>query len=208
MSIFYRTYTCAHCSYYSLSASERGESGPTENYSFFFASSLQVEIEKPSNVSDQKATWSSYKHTNTLKTMVGISPRGLVTYVSPSYGGSVSDRQIIERSPLLKDKWLAPGESIMADRGIAVQDLFASQDVRVNTPRFMKGRTQLPEDVVVEDRKIASKRVHVERIIGLAKHYKILQTKMDHSRVPLGGRIIYVCFALCNFRLNIVPRHC
>ena len=140
--------------------------------------------------------------------MIGISPKGLVTYVSPSYGGSASDRQMIEQSPLLKDKMLSPGESIMADRGIMVQDLFASQDVRVNTPRTMKGRTQLPSDVVVEDRKIASKRVHVERVIGLAKHYKILQTKMDHSRLPMGGRIIFVCFALVNFRLNIVPNHC
>ena len=43
-----------------------------------------------------------------------------------------------------------------------VQDLFASKDVKVNTPTTMKGRTQLPADIVVKDRKIASKRVHVE----------------------------------------------
>ena len=167
-----------------------------------------MEIEKPGNVADQRATWSSYKNCNTLKTMIGISPRGQVTYVSPSFGGSCSDRQMIERSSLLKDKLLSPQEAIMADRGITVQDLFASQDVRVNTPRCMKGVTQLPAEVVVEDRKIASKRVHVERVIGLAKTYKILQTKMDHSRVPIGGKIIFVCFALVNFRLNIVPEHC
>ena len=96
----------------------------------------------------------------------------------------------------------------MADRGIMVQDLFASKDVQVNTPMTMKGRTQLPADIVVKDRKIASKRVHVERVIGLAKQYKILTTKMDIQRVPYGGRIIYVCFALLNLRPNIVPRHC
>ena len=89
-----------------------------------------------------------------------------------------------------------------------VQDLFANQDVRVNTPRTMKGRTQLPAEVVLEDRKIASKRVHVERVIGLAKTYKILSAKLDHSRTPAGGLIIFVCFALVNFRLNIVPHHC
>ena len=72
----------------------------------------------------------------------------------------------------------------------------------------MKGRTQLPADIVLKDRKIASKRVHVERVIGLAKSYKILTTKMDASRTPFGGRIIFVCFALVNLRLNIVPNHC
>ena len=49
-------------------------------------------IEKPSNVKDQSATWSSYKNHNTLKTMIGISPRGAVTFVSPAYGGRTSDR--------------------------------------------------------------------------------------------------------------------
>ena len=140
--------------------------------------------------------------------MIGISPKGVVTYISPSYGGSCSDRQIIERSPLLEAGMFSPGESIMADRGITVQDLFANRDVKVNIPRTMKGVTQLPAEVVKEDRRIASKRVHVERVIQLAKTYKILTDKMDHSRTPIGGKIIYVCFALCNFRLNIVPNHC
>ena len=67
---------------------------------------FQVEIEKPGNVKDQKATYSMYKSANTLKTMIGISPRGRVTYVSPSYGGATSDRQIIERSSLLKDRMI------------------------------------------------------------------------------------------------------
>ena len=93
-------------------------------------------------------------------------------------------------------------------RGIMVQDLFANKDVKVNTPRTMKGVTQLPAQVVVEDRRIASKRVHVERVIALAKTYKILKETMDKSRTPYGGKIIFVCFALCNFRLNIVPDHC
>ena len=168
----------------------------------------EVEIEKPGNVKDQRATWSSYKNCNTLKTMIGISPKGVVTYVSPSYGGAASDRQIIERSELLKDNTFSPRDDIMADRGIMVQDLFASKDVKVNTPTTMKGRTQLPAETVIKDRKIASKRVHVERVIGLAKQFKILPTKLDHSRTPLGGRIIFVCFALCNFRVNIVPNHC
>lgn len=140
--------------------------------------------------------------------MIGISPRGVVTYVSPSYGGAASDRQIIERSDLLDDGKFDRGDEIMADRGITVQDLFASKDVKVNIPTSMKGRNQLPADTVLKDRRIASKRVHVERVIGLAKSYKILATKMDTKRVPYGGKIIFVCFAMVNFRLNIVPKHC
>ena len=166
----------------------------------------EVRIQKPSNVKDQRSTWSSYKNNNTLKDMIGITPRGVVSYVSPAYGGSASDRQIIENSPELFDGRFEKGDSIMADRGILVQDLFASQDVAVNTPTTMKGVNQLPADTVVKDRRIASKRVHVERVIGLGKTFKILQGELDHSKTPMGGRIIFVCNILSNFRRNIVPR--
>ena len=60
------------------------------------------------------------------------------------------------------------GDSIMSDRGIMVQDLFSSKD-QINTPTTMKDRNQLDAETVVKDRTIASKRIHVERVIGYAK---------------------------------------
>jgi hypothetical protein len=167
----------------------------------------EVRIQKPEHPPDQSATWSTYKHANTLKTMIGVSPRGLVTYVSNSYGGSCSDRQIIERSTLVQEKPFSPKDSIMADRGIMVQDIFASQDVQVNTPQTMRGKNQHDPETVIKDRRISSKRVHVERVIGLAKTYKILSQDLDHSKTPYGSRIIFVCFALCNFRENIMSKY-
>ena len=89
-----------------------------------------------------------------------------------------------------------------------VQDLFAGQGVQVNTPHTLKGKSQLEPEVVVADRRVASKRVHVERVIGLAKTFKIIDQELDWTKVPIGGRIIYVCFALVNFRPNIVANHC
>ena len=53
-------------------------------------------------------------------------------------------------------------DSIMADRGIMVQDLFAVQDVLVNTPTLLKGKSQLEPSEVVKDRRVTSKRIHRE----------------------------------------------
>ena len=164
----------------------------------------EIPLNKPKNISDQSSTWSNYKNKNTLKCIIGISPRGVVTYVSDTYGGSASDRQIIERSELLHKDMFVPGDSIMADRGIMVQDIFASNNVQVNTPTTMKGKNQLPSSTVIKDRRIASKRVHVERVIGLAKTFKILKHDLNHNRTPIGGRILFVCFAIQNFRPCIV----
>lgn len=167
----------------------------------------ETPVQKPSHVKAQSITYSTYKSKNTLKTMVGCSPRGLVTYVSDSYGGSCSDRQIIERSTLVNDPSLfQPKDSIMADRGIMVQDIFATKDVHVNTPTMLKGKSQLEPEDVVKDRRIASKRIHIERVIGLAKTYKILKKDLPVSKIHLGSRITYVCFMMSNFRSSIVNK--
>jgi hypothetical protein len=109
---------------------------------------------------------------------------------------------------VLLDGRFERGDSIMADRGILVQDLFAGQNVTVNTPTKMRGKNQLPAATVIKDREISSKRVHVERVIGLAKTYKTLQNEQDHLKTPHGGRILYFCFVLSNFRRSIVAKFC
>ncbi len=130
----------------------------------------EVPIQKAKPYGPQRETFSSYKNKNTIKVMVGCTPRGSVSYISDAYGGSASDRQIIERSTLVSSSSpLMPGDSIMADRGIMVQDLFASRDIFVNTPTMLKGKSQLEPEEVHKDRKVASKRIHIERVIGLAK---------------------------------------
>lgn len=63
----------------------------------------------------------------------------------------------------------------MADRGILVQDLFSNKNVSVNTSTMLKGKTQFEPHEIVRDRRIASKRIHVERVISLAKTFKILK---------------------------------
>ena len=166
----------------------------------------ETPIQKPSHVDAQSVTWSTYKHKNTLKTMIGCTPRGVVSYVSDTYGGSASDRQIVEKSKLLKpeEEMFRKKDSVMADRGIMVQDLFAARDVFVNTPTMLKGKSQLEPEDVVKDRRVASKRIHVERVIGLGKTFKILKKELPSSKLVMGSRIVSVCFAIANFRKSIV----
>ena len=94
----------------------------------------------------------------------------------------------------------------MADRGIMVQDLFANENVFVNTPTMLKGKSQLEPEEIVRDRRVASKRIHVERVIGLSKRFKILRNELPNSKLPLANRIVFVCFALTNFKNVIVDK--
>lgn len=162
-------------------------------------------VKKPKSAIAQQSTFSSYKNRNTVKTLIGATPGGLVSYVSNAYGGSTSDRQIVERSALVD--MCDPKDSVMADKGFNVQDLFASRDVSINIPTFFRKKNRMSGETVVRDRKISSKRVHIERIIGLGKTYKILVEPMSGTETKMASEIIFICYMLCNFRKCIVPAH-
>lgn len=159
-------------------------------------------VKKPGNPTGQQVTWSSYKNRNTVKVLVGIAPSGLVTYVSDAYGGSASDRQITEQSnlPMRFD----PSDELMVDKGFNCEDLFIPHHVTLVQPKFFSKKSRLSNETVKGDRKVAAQRVHVERIIGLAKTYRILTTPLNHAELPLSSEIISVCFWLCNFRPTIM----
>jgi hypothetical protein len=160
----------------------------------------EIPVEKPANPSAQRATFSTYK--NTVKSVIGGTPGGLVSYVSPAYGGATSDRQIIERGNI--PELCAAGDSVMADKCFNVQDLFAPFDIHVNIPAFFSKKNRLTEEQVLKDRKVSSKRVHIERLIGMAKTYKILVNGLSATETKLSRHIISVCFALTNFLSNVV----
>ncbi len=57
---------------------------------------LSFIILKPKNCSAQASTYSQYKQHKTVKVLIGITPRGLITFVSNPYGGNSSDRHVME----------------------------------------------------------------------------------------------------------------
>jgi len=87
-----------------------------------------------------------------------------------------------------------------------IQDLFASKDVAVNTRKMLKGKTCFEPQDIIRDRQIAPKRIHIERVIGLSKTFKILKKELPPSTRALGSRIIFVFFVLSNFRTYIVHK--
>ncbi|KAL7301576.1 hypothetical protein TKK_0005591 [Trichogramma kaykai] len=161
----------------------------------------EIKIDAPKNSVLKQATFSTYKNANTFKIMVGTTPGGLISYTSSAYGGSTSDHQIIERSDLPSK--CDPGDVILADKGIMVQDLFAPYNVTVSTPTPMVSGS-LPHKTVVKDRKLSRHRVHIERLIGLMKTFTILSKKLTRDLLPLSTDIISVCVMLTNFKESIM----
>jgi len=165
----------------------------------------EIPIRKPSNLKDQKLTWSNIKKKNTLKTVVGISPRGHITFISETFGGSATGREILEKSYLLKPGMFETGDVIVAKKNLIEKDVFVNQDVVVSNPPTCKSLPNLSPSKNEPCDPKSSKPVRVERVIRLAKTFKILKTELHHFLTPHGGKIIYVCFSLCNFKPCVVP---
>ncbi|XP_022172621.1 uncharacterized protein LOC111035346, partial [Myzus persicae] len=62
----------------------------------------ETPIEVPKCLSCRIRTYSFYKGKHTIKFMVGISPDGLITFVSDVYGGKASDKHIFVESNILE----------------------------------------------------------------------------------------------------------
>ena len=96
--------------------------------------------EIPTSYRSQSATFSSYKHHNTAKGLVGIAPSGAVTFVSDLYAGRSSDQTITRHCGILD--LLEPGDSLMADKGFDIEEDLP-RDVSLNIPPFLNGKPQL-----------------------------------------------------------------
>jgi len=94
----------------------------------------EMYIEKPSNPEAQQLTFSTYKNTNTLKALVGISDL---------YGGCISNKEITSKSGFI-DK-LQQGDEFMADWGFNIQEILALKGVKVNASPFMNQSGQFSE---------------------------------------------------------------
>jgi len=173
---------------------------------------LEVFIDRPSNLLAMAQTFSNYKHHNTIKVLIGITPQGTIAFVSEAWGGCTSDKFVTENCGFLNK--LTPGDLVLADRGFTVHEKVWFHQIELNIPAFTKGKNQLGPLDVEKTRKIANVHIHVERVRGtLRQKYIILQSTLrtdfllcnQESKIPLIDRIVRVYSGLVNLCLPIVP---
>ena len=129
-------------------------------------------------------TWSNYKHHNTIKFLIGITPHGVISFISKAWGGRVSDKHLTANSGILKN--LLPGDIVLADRGFDIEDSVAIYGASLKLPAFTRGKDQLSADDVERTRRIANVRIHVERVIGLVRRkYVMLQSILTIENLTL-----------------------
>ena len=173
---------------------------------------FEVFMERPTSLKPRAQTWSNYKKHNTVKFLIGITPQGLIAFISKGWGGRVSDVYLTENCGLLAK--LLPGDMILADRGFTIQEAAGMYCAEVKMPPFTRGKKQLSKIEVDTARRLSRVRIHVERVIGMVRQkYSILQSTLpinmimcsEEESVSTIDKIVTICCALCNCCDSIVP---
>ncbi|XP_044182902.1 uncharacterized protein LOC122963498 isoform X1 [Acropora millepora] len=158
----------------------------------------EFRVETSRNFARQGNTYSSYKHANTFKCLIAVTPNGGSCFVSDLYEGDISDVQIFEQSGILKH--IEPQDVILVDRGFTVQDLVNPLQACIQIPAFLKGRGNLSAAEELSTRKIAKARVHVERFNQRLKQFKLVGRTIPLSLAPLATQMVVVACGLVNFQ--------
>lgn len=172
-----------------------------QKYACILDCSEIVSESSSTNLRLNQVLFSQYKNKHTVKYMIAIDELGLIIFCSEAYGGSASDRMIFEECGIMNH--LQENDCVLADRGFTISDILENKKVILNIPPFMNGRDRLPPSEAVLTRVMAQRRIHVERVIGLTKKFRMLKF-FKASMLPHASKIIFVINMLCNFKNSIV----
>lgn len=168
---------------------------------------LEIQIEKPIDPFKQSLTWSEYKKCNTLKYMISSTPDGFINFISCGYGGRTSDTELFQQSGYLQK--LPPGCSVMADRGFQhIQKLVEDKNCILVKPPSVYSSVKPSKAEVMETKRIASLRIHIERVIRRLREYEYLKphSVIHHSLIGKTDHVITIACALTNLQNSVIKQ--
>ena len=130
-----------------------------------------------------------------------IMPAGAITFLSKLYSGSISDLHIVKQSGLI-DK-LEMNDDVMADRGFNIRHVTSQKKCTLNLPAFSHCKA-LGARALKQSRKIASVRIHVERVIHRMKTFKVLSGIIPLKLRYILDQVVTVVAVLCNLQERLV----
>lgn len=156
----------------------------------------EVNIQKPKCLTCRIKLYSNYKSNYTIKFMIGVSPAGLITFISKPYGGRASDNVIFNQSNIIQ--LMNEFDAIMVDKGFQIDNTCNEYNVTLIRPPFLKGKKQFTKPEALLSKDIASARVHIERINQRIKTFKIFQNKFSWAHINLVSDIMNIIGGICN----------
>ena len=165
----------------------------------------EIKVQVPSSLLLQSQMYSSYRSGTTLKSLVGITPHGAVSFVSSLYTGSISDKELTKCCGILD--LLERNDGVMADKGFNIDDLLRSKGVQLNLPPYLLNHAQLSPEEDKETKTIAKIRIHVERAIRRIKEFHLFDSEIPMSLLGTVNQMWTVACLLVNFQGPLILKN-
>jgi len=104
----------------------------------------EMEIKTPSHLVSKSATWSQYKHANTVKVFISMWPQGVTTFLSYAQRERVSDKHLNVNSGFQSKSLL--GDIVLTDCGFDIEEDVARMQATLHIPAFTGCMQLSPED--------------------------------------------------------------
>ncbi|XP_068568250.1 uncharacterized protein [Cebidichthys violaceus] len=158
----------------------------------------ELQVKRAASKVLNSETYPHLKGSITLKSLVGISPYGELTFVSDLFKGSMSDKDITQSSGILS--LLEEGDEVMADKDFFIGDVLSPINVGLVTPAFSKPNRKLTPEEKLQTQEIARLRIHVERAIRRIKEYHIFERTLPMTTLGSINQVWKVCALLTTFQ--------
>lgn len=158
----------------------------------------EFRCEVPEDYSQQGNMYSSYKHHTTMKCMIAVNPYGAACFISDLYEGSITDEALFEDCGFLE--YVNPGDSFLVDKGFNIQEKLLSKRATIFIPPFLGDRAKFTKEEVIQTKRIAKARIHVERFNERLKKFRLLDRVIPLNLRPLASQLVYVGCCLVNFQ--------
>ena len=120
---------------------------------------VEFKIETPSSLVLHKMMYSDYKSHTTVKTLVGIASGVGFTFISNTYPGSISDKEIVVKIGFLDPNLWEQGDIVMADWAFLMEDYLKPLGVGLEIPNFLEGCDQFTSKETFKSQEITNERI-------------------------------------------------
>jgi hypothetical protein len=155
-------------------------------------------IQRPKDAAQQKSYSSGKKKSHTVKNVVLVDKQLIVTFLSPTYPGTVHDKRIADTTPYP----LPHGSHLLQDLGFLA---FSLEGVVIEMPTKKPRGGELTPLEKEANRALAQRRVAIEHVNSSIKRCRILKDVCRLLRSGVRDQVMEIACALHNFRLRLDP---
>ena len=168
---------------------------------------IEIPVESPNCLRCLNQMYSHLRELSAVKILVGLSPSGLITFLSKSYGNQATCEKILGESDLIHGKLLEPfKDAVITDKGLCIENCCEVNNINIHS--FKHFNYSLKRLKITSDAKchaeIARAQATRERVLKRMEKFKILSGKLAWYLVPHLDDICTVVSGLVNLNSSII----